>query len=146
MVERLVLDGKRVTGLVMRQHGSRRTIRAAREVVLAAGAIGSPQIMQLSGIGPGAVLQPFGIEVRHELKGVGENLQDHLQVRCAYKVQGVKTMNERFQSLVQRAGFAAQYAVPAARADDHGALAARRVRASPTPAARRPTCSITCSR
>ena len=93
----------------MRQHGSRRTIRAAREVVLAAGAIGSPQIMQLSGIGPGAVLQPFGIEVRHELKGVGENLQDHLQVRCAYKVQGVKTMNERFQSLVQRAGFAAQY-------------------------------------
>ncbi len=109
MVERLVLDGKRVTGLVMRQHGSRRTIRAAREVVLAAGAIGSPQIMQLSGIGPGAVLQPFGIEVRHELKGVGENLQDHLQVRCAYKVQGVKTMNERFQSLVQRAGFAAQY-------------------------------------
>ena len=110
MVERLVLDGKRVTGLVMRQHGSRRTIRAAREVVLAAGAIGSPQIMQLSGIGPGAVLQPFGIEVRHELKGVGENLQDHLQVRCAYKVQGVKTMNERFQSLVQRAGFAAQYA------------------------------------
>ena len=110
MVERLVLDGKRVTGLVMRQHGSRRTIRAAREVVLAAGAIGSPQILQLSGIGPGAVLQPFGIEVRHELKGVGENLQDHLQVRCAYKVQGVKTMNERFQSLVQRAGFAAQYA------------------------------------
>ena len=71
MVERLVLDGKRVTGLVMRQHGSRRTIRAAREVVLAAGAIGSPQILQLSGIGPGAVLQPFGIQVRHELQGRG---------------------------------------------------------------------------
>jgi choline dehydrogenase-like flavoprotein len=110
MVERLVLDGKRVTGLVMRQHSSRRTIRAAREVILAAGSIGSPQILQLSGIGPGAVLQPFGIDVRHELKGVGENLQDHLQVRCAYKVSGVKTMNERFQSWAQRAGFAAQYA------------------------------------
>jgi len=109
MVERLLLDGKRVTGLVMRQHGQQREIGAAREVVLAAGAIGSPQIMQLSGIGPGAVLQPFGIEVRHALEGVGGNLQDHLQIRCAYKVSGVKTMNERFQSLVQRAGFATQY-------------------------------------
>ena len=80
-------------------------------MILAAGAIGSPQILQLSGIGPGAVLQPLGIEVKHALAGVGENLQDHLQIRCAYKVAGVKTMNERFQSLVQRAGFAAQYAL-----------------------------------
>jgi choline dehydrogenase len=71
-----------------RQQGQLRTINAAREVVLAAGAIGSPQILQLSGIGPGSVLQPLGIEVRHELKGVGENLQDHLQVRCLqYHVQ-----------------------------------------------------------
>jgi choline dehydrogenase len=66
--------------------------------------------MQVSGIGPGDALQPFGIPVQHELKGVGGNLQDHLQVRCAYKVSGVKTMNERFQSLTQRAGFAAQFA------------------------------------
>ena len=109
MVERLVLDGKRVTGLVMRQQGQQRTVHAAREVILAAGAIGSPQILQLSGIGPGAVLQPLGIEVAHDLRGVGENLQDHLQIRCAYKVSGVKTMNERYQSLAQRAGFAAQY-------------------------------------
>jgi choline dehydrogenase-like flavoprotein len=55
------------------------------------------------------VLNPLGIDVAHELKGVGENLQDHLQIRCAYKVSGVKTMNERYQSLAQRAGFAAQY-------------------------------------
>ena len=110
-VERLVLDGKRVTGLVVRQHGEPRAFKATREVILAAGAIGSPQILQLSGIGPGAVLQPLGIEVRHALDGVGENLQDHLQIRCAYKVAGVKTMNERFQSLLQRAGFAAQYAL-----------------------------------
>jgi choline dehydrogenase-like flavoprotein len=109
MVERLLLDGRRVTGLVMRQQGQERTLNAAREVILSAGAIGSPQILQLSGVGPGAVLQPLGIQVRHELAGVGENLQDHLQIRCAYKVSGVKTMNERFQSLVQRAGFAAQY-------------------------------------
>ena len=109
LVERLVLDGRRVIGLVMRQHGSLRTLRAAREVVLSAGAIGSPQVLQLSGVGPGAVLQPAGIEVRHDLPGVGANLQDHLQLRCAYRVSGVRTMNERFQSLVQRAGFAAQY-------------------------------------
>ena len=109
MVERLVLDGKRVTGLVVRQQGQQRTVQATREVILAAGAIGSPQILQLSGIGPGAVLQPLGIEVAHDLRGVGENLQDHLQIRCAYKVSGVKTMNERYQSLAQRAGFATQY-------------------------------------
>jgi choline dehydrogenase-like flavoprotein len=109
LVERLVLDGRRVSGLVMRQNGARRTLVATREVILSAGAIGSPQILQLSGVGPGAILQPLGIEVRHELPGVGENLQDHLQLRCAYKVTGVKTMNERYQSLLQRAGFAAQY-------------------------------------
>jgi choline dehydrogenase-like flavoprotein len=109
LVERLVLDGKRVTGLVMRQQGNLRTLRAAREVVLSAGAIGSPQVLQLSGVGPGAVLKATGIEVLHDLAGVGENLQDHLQLRCAYKVSGVKTMNERYQSFVQRAGFAAQY-------------------------------------
>jgi choline dehydrogenase-like flavoprotein len=108
MVERLTLEGKRVTGLVLRKDGQQRTLQA-REVVLAAGAIGSPQILQLSGIGPGALLQAFNIPVRHDLKAVGENLQDHLQIRCAYRVSGVKTMNERFQSLVQRAGFAAQY-------------------------------------
>ena len=128
MVERLVLDGKRVTGLTMRQQGQQRTVRAAREVILAAGAIGSPQIMQLSGIGPGAVLQPFGIEVRHELKGVGENLQDHLQIRCAYKVSGVKTMNERYQSLAAARRLCRAVRADPARSHDHGAVAARRLR------------------
>jgi choline dehydrogenase len=109
LVESLVLDGKRVTGLTLRQKGAVRTVNAAREVILAAGAIGSPQILQLSGIGPGDVLAPLGIGVRHELKGVGENLQDHLQVRCAYKVTGVKTMNESYRSLFRRAGFLMEY-------------------------------------
>ena len=111
MVESLTLDGRRVTGLTFRQGAHKRSVVARREVVLAAGSIGSPQILQLSGIGPGAVLHTHGIDVRHELPGVGENLQDHLQVRCAYKVSGVKTMNERYQSLVQRAGFALDYAL-----------------------------------
>src|SRR4030095_6107578 len=83
---------------------------ATREIILSAGAIGSPQILQLSGIGPGALLRKYGIPGVHDMAGVGENLQDHLQIRCAYKVHGVRTMNERYQSLVQRAGFALEYA------------------------------------
>jgi choline dehydrogenase-like flavoprotein len=110
-VEKLILEGKKVAGLGLRQHGEPRTFKATREVILSAGAIGTPQILQLSGIGPGVVLRPLGIEVQHALEGVGENLQDHLQIRCAYKVSGVKTMNERFQSLPQRAGFALQFAL-----------------------------------
>src|SRR5262245_7641461 len=109
LVERLLLDGTRVTGLTLRQQGTVRTVNAAREVILAAGAIGSPQILQLSGIGPRDLLAPLGIEVRHELKGVGENLQDHLQLRCAYKVTGVKTMNESYRNLFLRAGFLIDY-------------------------------------
>ena len=110
-VHRLELTGRRVTGVAFDQHGAMRQATARREVVMAAGAIGTPQILQLSGIGSGDLLQRHGITTRHELKGVGENLQDHLQIRCAYKVQGVKTMNERYQSLLQRASFALEYAL-----------------------------------
>ncbi len=75
-------------------------LRDARsEVVMAAGAIGSPQILQLSGIGPGALLQQHGIAVQHDLPGVGENLQDHLQIRAVFEVQGVKTLNTMANSL-----------------------------------------------
>jgi choline dehydrogenase len=81
------------------------------EVVLTAGAIGTPQVLQVSGIGRGAELKAAGVMPLHELSGVGENLQDHLQIRCAYKVSGVPTMNERYQSLFQRAGFALDYAL-----------------------------------
>jgi choline dehydrogenase len=109
MVERLILEGKRASGVLVRHGGELLRLLAAREVVLSAGAIGSPQIMQLSGIGPGSVLQAVNIPVQHELNAVGENLQDHLQIRCAYRVSNVRTMNERFQSLAQRAGFAALY-------------------------------------
>ena len=110
-VHRLELAGRRVTGVAFEQYGAMRQATARREVVMAAGAIGTPQILQLSGIGPGDLLQRHGIATRHELKGVGENLQDHLQIRCAYKVHGVKTMNERYQSLLQRASFALEYAL-----------------------------------
>lgn len=108
-VHRLELDGHRVTGVTYHRDGQIVTAGARREVVMAAGSIGTVQILQLSGIGPGSLLQSHGIAVRHDLAGVGENLQDHLQVRCAFKVSGVPTMNERYQSLVQRGLIGLEY-------------------------------------
>ncbi|MGN6086057.1 GMC family oxidoreductase [Trinickia sp.] len=93
---RLTFDGKRCTGVAYRggASGSREFVAQARvEVVLAAGAVNSPQLLELSGIGNGARLQGLGIDVVHDLRGVGENLQDHLQLRMAYKVSGVRTLN-----------------------------------------------------
>ncbi len=95
-VRRLTFEGKRCTGVIYRggASGTREFVAAARaEVVLAAGAVNSPQLLELSGIGNGARLQRFGIDVVHDLRGVGENLQDHLQLRMAYRVHGVRTLN-----------------------------------------------------
>ncbi len=111
-VEQVMLDGKRATGISYRT-GNTGACRAGakREVILAAGAIGSPQILQLSGIGPGKVLSDVGVPVRHELKGVGENLQDHLQIRVAFKVSGVRTLNETSQRLWHKAKIGLEYAL-----------------------------------
>ena len=79
--------------------------------MLAAGAIGSPLLLQLSGIGPGDVLQRLGIDVRHELPGVGGNLQDHLQLRLVFKVEGTVTLNQRAATLLGKAAMAAEYAL-----------------------------------
>ncbi len=84
-------------------------IAAGGEVILSTGAIGTPQIMQLSGIGPAALLQAHGIDVRHALPGVGANLQDHLQIRAVYRVEGVKTLNAMTQSLWGKALIGAEY-------------------------------------
>jgi choline dehydrogenase len=89
--------------------GEPRRARAASEVVLAAGAIGTPVLLQHSGIGPGALLQRHGIEVRHALEGVGANLQDHLQIRAVFGVTGVKTLNTLANSLLGRAAIGLQY-------------------------------------
>jgi choline dehydrogenase len=86
-------------------------VRSAGDVILSAGAIGTPQILQLSGIGPGALLQQHGIEVKHELPGVGANLQDHLQIRAVYRVQGVKTLNTLANTLWGKAAIALEYAL-----------------------------------
>ena len=111
MVERLIISKGRVTGIAIKRRNFPIRIGAKREVILAAGAIGSPQLLQLSGIGPGERLRRLGITVQHALEGVGENLQDHLQVRCAYKVTGVETLNERSQSMYHKARIGLEYAL-----------------------------------
>jgi choline dehydrogenase len=110
-VKRLLIEGRRCTGVEFLHGGETKTATARAEVILAAGAIGSPHILQLSGIGPGEWLHDHGIEVRHELPGVGGNLQDHLQLRFVFKIQNTLTLNERARSLFGRAGMAWEYAL-----------------------------------
>ena len=87
------------------------TASATTEVILSAGSIGSPQILQLSGIGPGALLQQHGVTVLQDTPGVGANLQDHLQIRSVYKVQGVTTLNTQASTLWGKAKIALEYAL-----------------------------------
>jgi len=105
---RITFDGRRATGVEL--IGGER-LRARREVILSAGAIGSPQLLQLSGIGPGALLQKHGVEVLCDSPDVGRNLQDHLQLRCAYKVTGAKTLNTLAATLWGKAKIGMEYAL-----------------------------------
>lgn len=107
--QKVLFDGKKATGVVVERDGQQIEYQARREVILSAGAIGSPQLLQLSGVGPGQLLQRHGIDVVHDLPGVGENLQDHLQIRCAYKVDGVKTLNQKANSLFGKMHIGWQY-------------------------------------
>jgi len=109
--EGLLLEEGRAAGVALRHRGIPTRIEARGEVILAAGAINSPQLLQVSGIGPGALLADHGIEVLHDASGVGENLQDHLQLRLAFKVSNTKTLNERAGSLIGRLGMAFEYAL-----------------------------------
>ncbi|MEZ5876297.1 MAG: GMC family oxidoreductase N-terminal domain-containing protein [Tepidamorphaceae bacterium] len=109
--ERILFEGKRATGIRFDHNGESRTITARREVLLASGAVGTPQLMQLSGVGPGGLLQQHGINVLHDAPDVGGNLQDHLQIRCAYKVHGVKTLNTLANSLWGKAMIGLEYAL-----------------------------------
>src|SRR5262249_10460501 len=107
----LLLEGTHCTGVSLRRDGQVQRATARAEVVLTAGAIASPQLLQLSGIGPGEGLPRLGIPVRNELPGVGANLQDHLQLRLVFKVQGTVTLNQRAATLRGRAAMAAEYAL-----------------------------------
>ncbi len=101
--------GQRAIGVEFWREGEACFVEAAGEVILSAGAVGSPHLLELSGVGSGAVLQRAGIAVRHDLPGVGENLQDHLQLRLAYKVKNVKTLNERANRLSGKLGIGLEY-------------------------------------
>ncbi|RQV69643.1 choline dehydrogenase [Burkholderia cenocepacia] len=92
-VQRVVFEGRRCVGVEYRREGRSFFVEARCEVILSAGAVNSPQMLEVSGIGDGSRLQRLGIPVVRDLPGVGENLQDHLQLRMAYKIQGARTLN-----------------------------------------------------
>jgi choline dehydrogenase len=108
-VERLDFAGRRCTGLTWRREGRLESATARLETLLCAGSIGSVQILELSGIGQPDLLRDAGIEPLHALPGVGENLQDHLQLRMAFKVRGVRTLNQQANSLFGKAQMGLQY-------------------------------------
>jgi choline dehydrogenase len=103
-------QGRVCTGVEFTGGGSEWFAQATRETISTAGAIGSPQILQLSGIGPGAMLQELGIPVVVDAPGVGDNLQDHLQLRMAFKIKGAKTLNTLTNNWLGKMMIGMQYA------------------------------------
>ena len=97
-VSKVIFENKKAVGVEFIQQGSKKTIRSTKEVILSAGAIQSPQILQLSGVGPAKLLQEFNIPVVHDLPGVGENLQDHLQFRLIYELNQPISTNIQLSS------------------------------------------------
>jgi len=111
LVDRLIIDNGHAVGVRFMKNGEMIEARARGEVILCAGSIGSIQVLQRSGIGPADWLAPLGIDVVRDRPGVGRNLQDHLQQRAIYKVEGVKTLNETYHSLVGRGLMGLDYAL-----------------------------------
>ncbi len=110
LVERIEFDGRRAVAVKWRRDGGTRRARG-HEIILAAGSIGSPHLLLLSGVGPAAQLRQHGIAVVLERAGVGENLQDHLQLRAIFKVSGVKTLNTAYHSILGRIAMGLEYAL-----------------------------------
>ncbi len=110
LAERIEFDGRRAVAVRWRHDGALRRARG-RDIILAAGSIGSPHLLLLSGVGPAAQLRQHGIPVVLDRPGVGENLHDHLQLRAIFKVTGAKTLNETYHSAFGRIGMGLQYAL-----------------------------------
>jgi choline dehydrogenase len=110
-VEKILLKGKCALGVRYRVADKAFEMRASREVISAAGAIASPQLLQVSGIGPGAVLQAHDVQVVHDLPGVGRSLQDHFNVQMAFRCKQRVTLNDKMASLAGRVGIALRYAL-----------------------------------
>ncbi|MEC7396830.1 MAG: GMC family oxidoreductase N-terminal domain-containing protein [Pseudomonadota bacterium] len=96
---KILFDGKRATGIQYRRGGQSVEIRARREIVLSGGSVNSPQLLQLSGVGPAGLLKDIGVPVHHELAGVGENLRDHFVLRMVARIKTMKTINQRVKGL-----------------------------------------------
>ena len=110
-VERLIVEAGRARGVLFRRDGQLVAARTQGELILSAGAIGSPHILSLSGIGRHESLAPLGIPTVLNRTGVGSNLQDHLQLRAIYKLHHVRTLNETYHSLLRRAWMGTDYAL-----------------------------------
>jgi choline dehydrogenase-like flavoprotein len=110
LTDKLILRDGRAVGVEFLQDGIRRRAMCQGEVILCAGAIGSVQVLQRSGIGPGEVLQAAGVDMQVERAGIGQNLQDHLQQRAIYRVSGARTLNETYHNLFRRGLMGLDYA------------------------------------
>ena len=111
LVDRVLIEGRKAVGIVWQQGGVSISARARKEVILAAGALGSPQILMRSGIGPAAHLAGHGIAVVADRPGVGVNLQDHLQIGMRYEISHADTLNAHMHSNLAKARMAAQFAL-----------------------------------
>jgi choline dehydrogenase len=134
---RVEFDGKRADAVVYRARGAERTARARREVLLCAGALQTPQLLQLSGVGPSALIRQFGIPLVHELAGVGENLQDHLQARvifeCARPITTNDDLNSGWRTLKMGLAYALARSGPMAVGINQGGIFARAMPSAATP-------------
>ena len=112
-VEKITFDGKKATGVIFRENKksghSPLHAKAHREVILSAGAINTPKLLKISGIGPPDLPKSFGIDIVHPLQGVGQNLQDHLQIRTVFKLKNAKTLNDTYKSLFGKIGMGLEY-------------------------------------
>ncbi len=111
LAHRILFRERRATGVLIRQDAQERVLEAGREVILSAGAVATPPLLERSGVGDGKRLGDLGVQVVHHLPGVGANLQDHLQLRLIFKVSGVRTLNSEYRSVLKRMIFGVQYAL-----------------------------------
>ncbi len=98
-VQRILFEGKRAVGIAYKRGGQEVEIRARKEIILSGGAVNSPQMLQISGVGPAKLLQELGVPVVHDLPAVGENLCDHYPVRLVARVKNQQTVNEQVRGL-----------------------------------------------
>jgi len=110
-ITKIKMDGRRASGVEFDHRGAASTAKSLAEVILSAGAINSPKILEQSGIGRSDVLAKFDIPVSHELSGVGENLQDHLQIRTVFKIKNAVTLNQKANSLLGKVAMGLEYAL-----------------------------------